>query len=225
MQAFEAVKSKEEFCVEGCHYELIPSERFEDAIDFYGNSLVADEPMCISLEVPFDAGYRRLIRNILEENLSIALLSSQTGEIIAGRFLNIASCNEDNPTGMYSVSDALKKLYDLLGHGVKLSKIFEHFGVEEVLECFGLGVHKEYRKLGIATKIMKLMIALVKHLDLGPIVIKGEGSSNFSKLIYEKLGFETLAEVVYADYRVDGEVIISKTGEHKSVKFYGKVVE
>ena len=204
---------------------MIPKERFEDAIDFYRNSLVADEPICTSLDMPFDDGYRGLIRHILEVNISIALLSSRTGEMIAGRFLNIASCNEKNLTGMYSMSDALKKLYNLMEHGAKLSNIFEYYDVEEVIECFGLVVHKEYRNRGIATKIMNLMIAFVKHLDLGPVVIKGESSGNFSRRIYEKLGFETLAEVVYADYRVDGEMVISKTGEHKSVKFYGKVVE
>ena len=100
---------------------MIPKKSFEDAIDFYGNSLVADEPICTSLDMPFDDGYRGLIRHILEENLSIALLSSRTGEMIAGRFLNIASCNEKNLTGMYSMSDALKKLYHDVASGSEIT--------------------------------------------------------------------------------------------------------
>ena len=34
--------------------------------------------------------------------------------------------------------------------------------------------------------------------------MEGESLSNYSKCVYEKLDFDFLAEVVYADYKVDG---------------------
>ena len=39
--------------------------------------------------------------------------------------------------------------------------------------------------------------------------------------MFEKLGFETLAEVVYDDYTVDGKIVSENLGEHKSEKLYG----
>ena len=45
-----------------------------------------------------------------------------------------------------------------------------------------------------------MAMSFVEHLDLGPMVVTGEGTSNFSKRIFEELGFDTLAEIMYADY-------------------------
>ena len=67
---------------------------------------------------------------------------------------------------------------------------------------------------------MKREIDFVKDLEMGN-VIRGEGSSNFSQRIYEKLGFETLLEIQYEDYKQDGEFVFKNTGEHKPEKVYG----
>ena len=47
---------------------------------------------------------------------------------------------------------------------------------------------------------------MVKNFELGPIALKVEGSSIFSKKIYEKRGFDILAEVMYENHIENGEV-------------------
>ena len=41
------------------------------------------------------------------------------------------------------------------------------------------------------------------------------------KRLFEKVGFEMLAEVVYAEYKVDGKVVLSDKGDHKTERMYG----
>lgn len=72
---------------------------------------------------------------------------------------------------------------------------------------------------------MRAAVFFIRNLELGDVVIKGEGTSNFSKRVFEKVGFEVLAEVVYADYKVDGKIVIHSTGEHKTGRLYGLFVK
>ena len=54
--------------------------------------------------------------------------------------------------------------------------------------------------------------------------MKGEGTSNFSKRIYEMLGFDVLVEFMYEDHKENGKIVFKNTGDNKSIKLYGKVI-
>ena len=70
-----------------------------------------------------------------------------------------------------------------------------------------------------------MIIRYVHNLGFESVCIHGEGTSNFTKKIYESNGFDILCESFYDDYKVNGEQVFCNTGEHKSVRIYGKCVK
>ena len=71
---------------------------------------------------------------------------------------------------------------------------------------------------------MQASLVFIRNLISGTAVVTGECSSNHSKRIYEKLEFDSLAEIMFEDYKVAGEIVMNNTGEHKSMRVYGKIV-
>ena len=222
-QAFETINCDQNIAVEGCHYELIWENRFQDILNFYRDHYVADEPINRSLSTSWDDDMQSLVLAFLKEKLSICLVSSTTGEIIGGRVCSIENKHNTIDTTKFK-SEALRKAVDMTYYFDSLCNIFDHYKVDEVIHFAKLAVHRNFRGKGIGTKLMKAAIAFVKNLQLGPLVIKGEGSSNFSQRIYERLGFDILAELKYGDYKVNGDVVVTNAGENKSEKLYGKVI-
>ena len=159
--------------------------------------------------------------------MSIILVSDTTDEIVAVRVNKISKKeeqtnelhNEDKP-----VSEGHKKL-DQLGEAINsLINVYEHYNVDEVVEFMALAVHKDYRRRGIGLKIMNATLALIKSLDLGGVIVKGEGSGNYVNKIFENAGFDFLAEVVYKDFKVNGEVVFKDMGEHRSARAFAKSI-
>ena len=165
-------------------------DRNKEALDFYKDSLIADEPVCACLNLPFDEDFQKRVQHCLAKRLSIALISSCTGEIIGILIIGIAKSKDKIDTAKFR-SEPLRILFELMKHGLEMCIPFNHYAVEEILENFGLGVHKAYRRRRIATNVMKMAMSFVENLDLGPMVVKGEGTSNFSKRIFEERGFDT----------------------------------
>lgn len=174
-----------------------------------------DEPVSRSVGLTMDGELRDLLRSVLEYNLSVALVSSETREIIEGRIISVKNKNDTIDINSLK-SELLMKYVDIMTELDRLTSIFEYFKVDDVIHFFGFGVHKKYRHRGIGEKLMRAAVFFYRNLELGDVVIKGEGTSNFSKRVFEKVGFEVLAEVVYADYKVDGKIVIHSTGEHKT---------
>ena len=161
------------------------------------------------------------------ENMSLILVSDTTDEIIAVRVNKISKKveqtnelhNEDKP-----VSEGRKKL-DQLGEAIKsLVNVYEHYNVDEVVELMSLAVHKDYRRRGIGLKIMKATLALIKNLDLGGVIVKGEGSGNYVNKIFANAGFDFLGEIVYKDFKVNGKVVFKEMGEHRSTRVFAKFI-
>ena len=68
-----------------------------------------------------------------------------------------------------------------------------------------LSVHPNYRRLGIATKLVQKSIELAR--SRGFEVVKAEATGKYSQKLYTKLNFDILFEISYNDYKVDGEVV------------------
>ena len=68
---------------------------------------------------------------------------------------------------------------------------------------------------------MRAGLSFVSSLDLGDIIIKGEGTSNYSQRVFEKVGFEVLSEALYADHDTNGQVIPADLVEHGCARLYG----
>ncbi|WAR13157.1 hypothetical protein MAR_027337 [Mya arenaria] len=61
---------------------------------------------------------------------------------------------------------------------------------------------EKYQKKGHGKYLLEVGVEFVKNLGICPY-IHGEGSSAYSQKIYEKIGFETLKEVAFEDYKVN----------------------
>jgi RimJ/RimL family protein N-acetyltransferase len=82
-------------------------------------------------------------------------------------------------------------------------------------------VTPKYRQRGCGTKIVNAAIDSVRNFEIDPVYIKVEGSSNFSKKIFERAGMEILHEKNFDDWEVEGRKPFQNTGIHKSLKNYG----
>ena len=160
----------------------------------------------------------------LEDNMSIGLVSKATGELFGFRIMSVTNKDENEVDTSEVSSEKFKLIEDFLNHLAGLNNVFEHYDVEDVVHFFGIGVHRDWRGKGVGSKLMKAAMTFVANLGVGPVVVTGEGSSNYSKRIFEKFGFDILAEVAFADYKVNGEVVFQNLGEHKCERLYGKIV-
>ena len=159
----------------------------------------------------------------MQQNLSLVLVSDTTGEIIAGRITTISNKKDKFDKDQFR-TEGFKKMIDLYCHLLSFCNVYDRYNVDEVVQFFGLGVHRDYRQRGIGYRVMKAALAMIQNLELGAVLVKGEGTSNYSKKIYEKNGFENLAEVIYDDYKEDGEVVFKTEPDQKSERLYAKVV-
>ena len=164
--------------------------------------------------------FRGIMRAAIQENLSVALVSVATGEIVGGRVIMIENRNDEHDVSTLK-TEALRKYIDIMNELDRRCNIFDHYGVDNVILFFGIGVHRDYRRRGIGEKLMRAAVCFVSHLDLGDVVIKGEGTSNFSQRVFENIGYDVLSEVVYSEYRVDGTVVTTGRGDHKCERLYG----
>lgn len=222
-KAFERIKYDVRFAIKGYQLDLIKESRFGDMISFVRDHYLPDEPVASSINLIWDDDHKNMIRENLKYGLSIAFVDSETKEVIAGQIIALANKHGTVDTTKYK-SESLIKYISLTSYFDKLFNIYEHYNVEDIVFFCQLAVHNEHRQKGIGTMLVRAAIELVKSFNIGPVVVRVEGSSNFSKRIFEKIGFTTFAEIKYADYRVDGNVLINHTGNHKSERLYGMVV-
>ena len=186
----------------------------------------------------------------VKENITLILVSDTTDEIVAVRVNKISKkdehanetqhedkeyvnesnkenkehINETQNDKSKAVSEGRKKL-EQLGEAINsLINVYEHYNVDEVIEFMALAVHKDFRQRGIGLKIMNATLALIKNLELGGVIVKGAGSGNYVNKIFEKAGFDFLGEVVYKDFKVDGELVFKDMGEHRATMAFAKFV-
>ena len=159
----------------------------------------------------------------VNQNVSLVLISDTSNQVVAVRVSFISKKNKQ--FDMVNIkSEGLLKIVGIIKELRSFCDVYEHYKVDECVSFIALGVHKDYRRKGIGLKVQKAAVTMAKNFDLGPILLKGEGTSNFSKKIYEKLGFDILAEVLYENHKENGEVVFRNMGDDKSIKLYGKVV-
>ena len=216
--------SNKELAVEGCHYELVREDRYQDMMDYYRDHFIPDEPVGRGIGFVYDEDVEALVESELKFNMSIALVSNNSGKIVGIRMMSLISKSDEPEDTSQLNSYKMKLIEDFLIYLGQLNNVFDHYGVEDAVHFFAIGVHRDYRGRGIGLKLMKAAVELVKNLDIGGVVVTGEGSSNYSKKIYEKLNFDILAEVVFEDYKVDGVTVFQNLGEHTFERLYGKVV-
>lgn len=157
--------------------------------------------------------------------MSLALIDKTNEEIIGMCLISIGDSSHTYNLEEYVVP-SYKAYVEFTMYCDKAANYFEHCSVEECIHIYFVAVHSKHRRRGFATALMDTAVRFSEHLGVNPVYLKGEGSSKFSQRLFEKFGFETICELKYADYVVDGKEIISceATGEHTSQKVYVKSI-
>ncbi|KAL4218870.1 hypothetical protein ACF0H5_021458 [Mactra antiquata] len=157
-------------------------------------------------------------------NLSLIFIDKETRDIIAMRIIRIASKDDVLDLDSFK-SQSIKDMFAYLACLNKHGDFFGHYGVSEAFHFFGLAVNEKYGQRGYAEKICRAAINMIRHFGIDQVYIKGEASSNYSKKVYPKVGFEELGEVRYDTFEIDGRKPIQNTGIHESMKVYGMIVK
>lgn len=155
------------------------------------------------------------------QNLSLMFIDEKNQEPVAIRTTRIA--RYDDKIDLKEIqSEPLKELLRYLIYTDQQADFFGHFGVKEAFHFLGLAVSEKYKQRGLAKCIFDMALDMLLNFEIDPVYVKVEGSSNFSKRIFENAGFETLYDLPFDKWEVDGRFPIQNTGIHKSMKVYGK---
>ena len=102
--------------------------------------------------------------------------------------------------------------------------IYQHYNVDEAIDFAYACTHKDFRRRGFGSMLIAAGVCFIKNLGISGIVIHSIASRKTSQWGLEKLGFNALAEIIYANYIDNGEAVCKNMLEHKSAKFYAKVI-
>ncbi|XP_058834865.1 arylalkylamine N-acetyltransferase 1-like [Topomyia yanbarensis] len=102
------------------------------------------------------------------------------------------------------------------------SNIRERYGINAVYEIQLVAVHTDFRGKSIATGLIRSQIQIAKERGFEGVYV--DCSSIYTAKIMEKLGFECVHEIDFADYRTEkGERIFKPADEiHTGLKSYFK---
>ena len=217
-QAFD--KTLKKFNESGVKLVLITKENVDIALEFARENFMKQEPINKGLGMKWTEELEQFWRSSLQQNLSLMFINEEDGDPIAFRTTRIARF--DDRTDIEDIKDQpLKELTRYVVFCEQKADFFGHFNTKEAFHFFGLAVAPKYKHRGYARIIINTAIDMIRNFEISPVFVKVEGSSNFSKKIFEGAGMEVLSEVFYDDWEVDGKKPIQNTGIHKSMKNYG----
>lgn len=211
---------RSEYEPEDGYLAVITPDRYSDACNIMANHFTPDEPLCRAFQVSWSNDFETIVRGILTENLSICMIHKPTKEMMGTRLIS-SMRKLDPPFDTSTIKeDRLRALYQFLCHKDMELNICHRYGIDEAVHFYTLGVHQNYRRRGLGSKLLRAAVAMAKQLGFKGI--KGEGTSNFTQRIYEKEGFETLFVMPYDSYLTpSGKTIREGSGEHTATKVYG----
>ena len=206
---------------QNAHLELASEARRSEIIEFLKQHFYPDETLCKSIEINFDEELYQTWWKKLQDDLSVLLISDKSNEIIGVRIIGLAERGNRFDSSQYK-NEKFIAINRFLSHKSDEMDVFQRFDVDIAVHFLALCVHKDFRGQGAASKLMKAALAFSKELGIDPVCVTGEGTSASSQRIYDKFGFETLHTVLYSDYRMNGEVVFTNTGDNLSTKIYVK---
>lgn len=208
------------------HLELASDERSYALVDFLVKYFYADETITKSLGIEFDATMKKILLQRYSQNLSLLLVCDVTDEIIGCRTIILkrqtSALDPVRNSSTVDVDEKIKIAVRFLSHKDTDMDVCRYFNVNEYVQFINLCVRNDYRRQGLATKLMESALQFLKQIGPGALCIKGEATSNHSQRIYEKFGFICLHVMNYEDYTENGKVVLMNTGENKSCRIYVK---
>ena len=223
LQALQVVQSSAQCAVEGYRYTIIQEDLYEKAGDFMAEHLFPDEPLCKGIDLTWNPEIENIMMSSVKENMSLALISTETDEIIGLRVMQIETKDQHIETDDLK-EESVKLFMNIVGFMENMFDVFKHYEVDEVFSFFGLSVHIDHRRKGLGLKLMQAAIIFIENLKVGPVVVKGDCDSVFSNRIYEKTGYTLLKKVSYEDFMKDNNIFIRCSEQHKFLTRFAKII-
>jgi RimJ/RimL family protein N-acetyltransferase len=217
-QAFD--KSSSKFKEPGVKFVLITKANEDIALRMAREYFITQEPMNICLGMKWTEEVEEYWKRGMKTGLSLMFLHDEDDDPIAFQIIEIVRFDDicDIEGIQYQ---GHKDLVRCLADCDRNADFFGHFQTKEAFHFLSLGVTPKYGQRGYGTKIFNFAIDFVRNFEIDPVYIKVEGSSNFSKKIFERAGMEILHEKYFEDWEFEGRKPFQNTGIHKSLKLYG----
>ncbi|XP_076236797.1 arylalkylamine N-acetyltransferase 1 isoform X1 [Calliopsis andreniformis] len=185
------------------------------------NSLTEEEEKLMRLD------HERLIRAIFTFSPCLIILENSSNKII-GANLMIVSKNpkfntSDGVSAVFSNNPPrtklMKQYFNYLSEISEKAHLFEKFPeAKAAVEFYAVAVDKNYRKIGLAKKLMAEGISFAQNVlrDIG--FIFGVYTSMYSKMAAEKLGLKSIMDVDLLTYKdAEGRTIFENTPPHNII--------
>ncbi|XP_052819151.1 uncharacterized protein LOC128245003 isoform X2 [Mya arenaria] len=216
--AFQRVQV--EFNHPGARLVRIKEDLYEGALDVARKFFMTGEPINKAVGMEWTDELRGLWLSSFRLHFSLAAVNEADGDIMAIRTTRITKKTDFVDPEQIQTS-GLKRLFVYCNYCDQKADFFNYFGVEEAFHFYGLACADKYKNQGLASKLFKAAVDMIRYLDIPGVHIKGEATSNYSKMIYDHAGFKELFDQPFETFIVDGEVVVPNTGIHKSMKVYG----
>lgn len=191
--------------------QLLTHDTADATAELYTNVFLNDEPMTRRHGITYEQFLpcaREYLHICAEQKLSVISIGSRTSEVSA--FL----IGSDLTVDWHSAGPGMVALLTLFRESVAIIEELEsqypdlaHIRPGMVLHFFQAGVHREYRKQGLLTRLMECSLAHAQRE--GYVKVIAECTSPVSRHAFETCGFSCAAYIAYDEFRHEGNVFFS----------------
>nr|UGX61747.1 arylalkylamine N-acetyltransferase [Henosepilachna vigintioctopunctata] len=203
-----------------CEYSIAEAEDKNEILDLARKYFNLDEPLneyigltgpdgrCPDLEAYMIAS--------LDEGTSVK--ATCDGKLVAFSMNGIVY-SQDESEKSYVDNPKFQKILDFLNYNSLACDIFKRYpNADKAMSVKIVSVDPCMRGKGVATKLVEKTREIAK--DLGCKLMFVECTSHFTALIMQRLGFEKIYSLDYADYKVDEEVVFKPKKPHSTYTVY-----
>ena len=203
---------------------LLTEDRFDEAMNFLKIHYIEDEPCARASGQKFTPDLKRYsFQSGFNCGLTVMMLEPGTNKIIAILVTDIeAKHHKEILVPDFINDEALKRDIQLENHVSEIADIFQKLGIDEILHFQYLSVHRNYRNQGVASQLLGFCLKMYEYLGISPLYAKVLCTSNYSRKVFEKNGFERVCGLNYNEYYVDGVLVYPKMQEHTSCTYLVK---
>ncbi|RVE51573.1 hypothetical protein evm_003705 [Chilo suppressalis] len=181
----------------------------EQCLDLMQEIFLRDEPLCQTLGIlsdpPSIATIRANWEQYLDQGVSLACFTEDEGQpdqLVGFNILVVRTQDEADEDIEKVVGESWKKLLKTLVAAEKSVDVFDHYGVEKYMSSSGLTVLNEHRGQNIGARMIAAREPLCRSLGIEAVCTVFTAST--SQKLAEKCGYQTLANMPYANMACQG---------------------
>ena len=129
LQALQVVQSSTQCGVEGYRYTIIQEGLYEKAGDFMAVHLFPDEPLCKVIDLTWNPEIENIMMSSVKENMSLALISTETDEIVGLRIIQVEEKDQYIETDDLE-EESVKLFMNIVGLLENMFDVFKHYEVD-----------------------------------------------------------------------------------------------